>query len=245
MSHVGRIGPPRLLDHLRRHVHTDHTAPAKQVKQSRFSQMWRPPSLCVFPYVSGFIRFESNNGSGRVSQWRVAYMGDMTERWGAELWGTELWGRELWGAELWGAELWGAELRGRELWGAELWEGKRAYGRRAAPRGCNRSPHPSRGRRQCGRGCSQMQGDTISRRRRIRVSCFERPRGKRCHARVCGRSGAKICTRACVRVRWRDRCRERWREKSRSQKVSRACVCVCELRIQSTVPKRDLKKEGA
>ena len=24
---------------------------------SRFSHMWRPPSLCVFPYVSGFILF--------------------------------------------------------------------------------------------------------------------------------------------------------------------------------------------
>ena len=25
----------------------------KEVKKSRFSHMWRPPSLCVFPYVSG------------------------------------------------------------------------------------------------------------------------------------------------------------------------------------------------
>jgi hypothetical protein len=24
-----------------------------EVKKSRFSHMWRPPSLCVFPYVSG------------------------------------------------------------------------------------------------------------------------------------------------------------------------------------------------
>jgi hypothetical protein len=24
-----------------------------EVKESRFSHMWRPPSLCVFPYVSG------------------------------------------------------------------------------------------------------------------------------------------------------------------------------------------------
>ena len=32
------------------------TSTAK-VKKSRFSHMWRPPSLCVFPYVSGLILF--------------------------------------------------------------------------------------------------------------------------------------------------------------------------------------------
>jgi hypothetical protein len=25
----------------------------REVKKSRFSHMWRPPSLCVFPHVSG------------------------------------------------------------------------------------------------------------------------------------------------------------------------------------------------
>ena len=50
-----------------RHVTMPPMTP-QEVKKSRFSQMWRPPSLCVFPYVSGFIlsyRWRSSRVSRR------------------------------------------------------------------------------------------------------------------------------------------------------------------------------------